>query len=205
MNVAVAAFPFPAAMITSRQMATQTPDDERSRLAAALQRVANGDRKAFHEVYRRTSAKLFGVCLRIFAEREEAEDVLQEVYVSVWHKAGQFDPARASPITWLVTMARNRAIDRLRARGRRITTPIETIEEPADETASALDCMIEAEGETRIEYCLGRLSDGDATLIRTAFYEGATYNELAERSRQPLGTVKSRIRRAFLKLKECLG
>ena len=205
MNVAVAAFPFPAAMITSRQMATQTPDDERSRLAAALQRVANGDRKAFHEVYRRTSAKLFGVCLRIFAEREEAEDVLQEVYVSVWHKAGQFDPARASPITWLVTMARNRAIDRLRARERRITTPIETIEEPADETASALDCMIEAEGETRIEYCLGRLSDGDATLIRTAFYEGATYNELAERSRQPLGTVKSRIRRAFLKLRECLG
>ena len=205
MNVAVAAFPFPAAMITSRQMATQTPDDERSRLAAALQRVANGDRKAFHEVYRRTSAKLFGVCLRIFAEREEAEDVLQEVYVSVWHKAGQFDPARASPITWLVTMARNRAIDRLRARGRRITTPIETIEEPADESASALDCMIETEGETRIEYCLGRLSDGDATLIRTAFYEGATYNELAERSRQPLGTVKSRIRRAFLKLRECLG
>ena len=205
MNVAVAAFPFPAAMITSRQMATQTPDDERSRLAAALQRVANGDRKAFHEVYRRTSAKLFGVCLRIFAEREEAEDVLQEVYVSVWHKAGQFDPARASPITWLVTMARNRAIDRLRARGRRITTPIETIEEPADESASALDCMIETEGEARIEYCLGRLSDGDATLIRTAFYEGATYNELAERSRQPLGTVKSRIRRAFLKLKECLG
>ena len=205
MNAAVAAFPFPAAMITSRQMATQTPDDERSRLAAALQRVANGDRKAFHEVYRRTSAKLFGVCLRIFAEREEAEDVLQEVYVSVWHKAGQFDPARASPITWLVTMARNRAIDRLRARGRRITTPIETIEEPADESASALDCMIETEGETRIEYCLGRLSDGDATLIRTAFYEGATYNELAERSRQPLGTIKSRIRRAFLKLRECLG
>ena len=186
-------------------MAISPPDDERSRLAAALQRVANGDRKAFHEVYRRTSAKLLGVCLRIFAEREEAEDVLQEVYVSVWQKAGQFDPARASPITWLVTIARNRAIDRLRARGRRITTPIETIEEPADETASALDCMIEAEGETRIEYCLGRLSDGDATLIRTAFYEGATYGELAERSRQPLGTIKSRIRRAFLKLRECLG
>ena len=205
MNVAVAAFPFPAAMITSRQMATQTPDDERSRLAAALQRVAQGDRKAFHEVYRRTSAKLLGVCLRIFAEREEAEDVLQEVYVSVWHKAGQFDPARASPITWLVTMARNRAIDRLRARGRRIMTPLDTIGEPADESASALDCMIETEGETRIEYCLGRLSDGDATLIRTAFYEGATYSELAERSRQPLGTIKSRIRRAFLKLRECLG
>lgn len=205
MYLAVVAFPRTEAMIPSGQMATLTPDDERSRLTEALQGVANGDRKAFHEVYRRTSAKLFGVCLRIFAEREEAEDVLQEVYVSVWHKAGQFDPARASPITWLVTMARNRAIDRLRARGRRITTPIETIDEPADDSASALDCMIETEGEARIEYCLGKLSDGDATLIRTAFYDGATYGELAERSRQPLGTIKSRIRRAFLKLRECLG
>ncbi len=186
-------------------MATPSPNDERLSLVAALQRVAQGDRKAFHEVYRRTSAKLFGVCLRIFADREEAEDVLQEVYVSVWHKAGQFDPARASPITWLVTMARNRSIDRLRARGNRITTPIDAIDEPADDRASALDCLIETEGEHRIEFCLNTLAAGDATLIRTAFFDGATYGELADRSRQPLGTIKSRIRRAFLKLRECLG
>lgn len=205
MNSRVTPSPCSKAVIPIRLMAAPTPDDERSRLVAALQRVALGDRKAFHEVYRRTSAKLFGVCLRIFAEREEAEDVLQEVYVSVWHKADQFDPARASPITWLVTMARNRAIDRLRARGKRITTPIDAIDEPADDSSSTLDCLIEAEGEQRIEYCLGTLPTGDAALIRTAFYEGATYGELAERSRQPLGTIKSRIRRAFLKLRECLG
>jgi RNA polymerase sigma factor (sigma-70 family) len=192
-------------MVPSDQMAAPESEHERSRLVAALQRVAAGDRNAFREVYRRTSAKLFGVCLRIFADREEAEDVLQEVYISVWNKAGQFDPGRASPITWLVTMARNRSIDRLRARGRTLTTPIDTIDEPEDESSSALDCMIETEGEQRIHFCLGTLSKGDAILIQTAFFEGSTYSDLAQRSNQPLGTIKSRIRRAFLKLRDCLG
>jgi RNA polymerase sigma factor (sigma-70 family) len=87
----------------------------RSQLAAALARVAAGDRAALRIVYQDTSAKLFGVCLRILNDRGEAEDVLQDVYVTVWRKAGSFDPARASPITWLVAIARNRAIDRLRS------------------------------------------------------------------------------------------
>ena len=90
---------------------------ERAALVAALRRVAEGDRTALQDVYRRTSAKLFGVCLRIFDSREEAEDVLQDVFIMIWQKANQFDPSRASPITWLVTMTRNRAIDRLRAGG----------------------------------------------------------------------------------------
>ena len=131
--------------------------------------------------------------------------MLQDVYVTIWQKAGQFDPARASPITWLVTMARNRAIDRLRSRGGRVTTPIDSVEEPADESASALDMLIEAEGDHAIIQCLDGLDNGDAALIRTAFYQGATYNELAERSSTPLGTVKSRIRRALLKLRDCLS
>src|SRR5258707_3033258 len=87
----------------------------RSQLAAALVRVATGDRAAFRMVYQDTSAKLFGVCLRILNDRSEAEDVLQEVYVTVWRKAAGFDPARASTITSLVTIARNGAIDRLRS------------------------------------------------------------------------------------------
>ena len=179
-------------------------DSERSHLTAALERVANGDRVAFQEVYRRTCAKLLGVCLRISTDREEAEDVLQEVYVTVWQKAAQFDAARASPITWLVTMARNRAIDRLRASGRRITTPIDAIAEPADETASPLDRVLAAEGEHSIATCIEELSPGDAVLIRTAFFEQATYAELATRADLPLGTVKSRIRRALIKLRGCL-
>src|SRR5215831_3598924 len=91
------------------------PDENRSQLVAALARVAGGDRAALQTVYQGTSAKLFGVCLRILNDKSEAEDVLQEVYLTVWRKASSFDPARASPITWLVAIARNRSIDRLRA------------------------------------------------------------------------------------------
>ena len=180
-------------------------DSERALLTAALYRVADGDRSAFHDVYRRTCAKLLGVCLRISTDREEAEDVLQEVYVTVWQKAAQFDAARASPITWLATMARNRAIDRLRAGGRRITTPIEAIAEPADETPGALDRLLAAGEEHSIATCIEELATGDAVLVRTAFFEQATYAELATRAGLPLGTVKSRIRRALIKLRGCLS
>jgi len=89
-------------------------DVKRKQLAAALNRVAHGDRPALRLVYDMTSAKLFGACLRILNDRSEAEDVLQEVYLTVWNKAAGFDEARASPITWLVAIARNRAIDRAR-------------------------------------------------------------------------------------------
>src|SRR5438105_3862032 len=91
-------------------------DATRSQLVAALVRVAGGDRAALRIVYQDTSAKLFGVCLRILKDRGEAEDVLQDVYVTVWRKADSFDPGRASPITWMVAIARNRSIDRLRSR-----------------------------------------------------------------------------------------
>src|SRR5262249_61279072 len=91
-------------------------DATRSQLAAALVRVASGDRAALRLVYRDTSAKLFGVCLCILNDRSEAEDVLQDVYVTVWRKAAAFDPGRASPITWMVAIARNPGIARLRRR-----------------------------------------------------------------------------------------
>ena len=101
-------------------------DANRSLIAAALGRIPAGDRTALQTVYRLTSAKLFGVCLRILGERGEAEDVLQEVYVTVWRKAADFDASRASPMTWLIAIARNRSIDRLRAsRQSRNMAPIE--------------------------------------------------------------------------------
>ncbi len=180
-------------------------DCERSLLTAALQRVAQGDRSAFHEVYQRTCAKLLGICLRISRDREEAEDVLQEVYVTVWQKATQFDPARSSPITWLATMVRNRAIDRLRAGARRSDMSIDAIDEPADEEPGVLERMLDAEGEHDIATCIEELPKGDAVLVRTAFFEQITYAELAERAGIPLGTVKSRIRRALIKIRACLS
>lgn len=178
---------------------------ERAALSAALRRVAEGDREALQEVYRRTSSKLFGVCLRIFPGQSEAEDALQDAFITIWQKAGSFDPARASPITWLVTLTRNRAIDRLRASGKRMTAPIEAASAIADEAPDAEACLIAADDRARIATCMETLASGDAIMIRTAFFEGATYTDIADRATLPLGTVKSRIRRALMKLKECLA
>ena len=178
---------------------------ERAALSAALARVGQGDRVALHEVYRRTASKLFGVCLRIFPEPSDAEDALQDAFVIVWQKAGSFDPARASPITWLVTLTRNRAIDRLRASGRRLTAPLELAVDVADDAPDAEACLIASDDRARIAQCMDALASSDATMIRTAFFEGATYADIADRASVPVGTVKSRIRRALMKLKACLA
>ncbi|MCA3256063.1 MAG: sigma-70 family RNA polymerase sigma factor, partial [Alphaproteobacteria bacterium] len=109
----------------------------REDLGSALQRVAAGDRVALRFVYDNLSAKLFGVCLRILGDRQDAEDVLQDVFVTIWHKAAEFDPARASPVTWAATIARNRAIDRFRSRGRRSAAPLDEAAEIADDAPTA--------------------------------------------------------------------
>jgi RNA polymerase sigma factor (sigma-70 family) len=179
-------------------------DDARERLAEALGRVARGERAALGDVYSATSAKLFGVCLRILPDREEAEDVLQEAYLTVWRKAAAFDPALGSPITWLVTLTRNRALDRLRSRRPIATEPLDLAESVADEALPA-DGLIEMDQEAaRLAACLGELPAADGILIRAAFFQGSSYPELAARAALPLGTVKSRIRRALLKLRGCL-
>ncbi len=181
------------------------PDGNRALIAAALARIPTGDRAALQTVYRLTSAKLFGVCLRILGERSEAEDVLQEIYVTVWHKAADFDAARASPMTWLIAIARNRAIDRLRAtRRNRRMDPIDAANEIADDAAPADDALESAQDHARLHHCLGGLADHERSALRAAFFDGNTYEELAERMKVPLGTMKSWIRRAMIKLKACL-
>ena len=179
--------------------------DGRATLVAALARVAAGERIALQTTYRLTSAKLFGVCLRILNDRAEAEDVLQEVYVTVWQKAADFDPQRASPMTWLITIARNRAIDRLRASGQaRRMQPIEEAADIAD-AAPLPEAMLEdAESHAKLRGCLGSLAEHEQKALRGAFFDGNTYEELAARMSVPLGTMKSWIRRALMKLKTCL-
>jgi RNA polymerase sigma-70 factor (ECF subfamily) len=174
-------------------------------LAANLAAVAGGDREAFERLYRSTSAKLFGICLRMLSDREEAEDVLQEVYVTVWGKASQFDAERASAITWLAMIARNRAIDRLRtapASARHASA--EVIETMADPSASPVGEAEAALQRTRLDHCMEQLEQRRRSLIRTAFFEGTTYEELARRIGSPLGTVKSWIRRGLMQLRACL-
>ncbi|MFP7722857.1 sigma-70 family RNA polymerase sigma factor [Lysobacter sp. A3-1-A15] len=174
-------------------------------LADHLVAVAGGDRRAFERVYTATSSKLFGVCLRVLPDRQEAEDVLQEVYATVWRKAGQFDASRASPITWLAMIARNKAIDRLRATPSAArTAPIELAETVADPAASPVSEAEASVDRERLGYCMDQLETRRRSLIRTAFFEGATYEELAQRIGSPIGSVKSWIRRGLMQLRACL-
>jgi RNA polymerase sigma factor (sigma-70 family) len=178
---------------------------ERAALISALARVAEGDRDALRIVYDATSAKLFGVCLRISQDREGAEDILQNVYLKVWDRAGRFDAERASPITWLCAIARNTAIDWRRANGRPAMLPQSAADQIADESASA-DELIDADGQrARIFECLDGLEPTHGKAIRSAFYDGLTYSQLAEAMAVPLGTMKSWVRRGLLQLKGCLG
>jgi RNA polymerase sigma factor (sigma-70 family) len=180
-------------------------DARRCQLAAAINRVAAGDQAALRLVYAETSAKLFGVCLRILGERSEAEDVLQEVYLTVWRKAASFEESVASPITWLVAIARNRSIDRLRAGGAsRASLPIEAAAEVPDPGLSAVERLEIGEDQARLRDCLHELEERQSVAIRSAFIDGFTYDELAAKANVPLGTMKSWIRRGLLKLRACL-
>ena len=177
----------------------------RKRLADALGRVASGSESALAEVYDHTAAKLFGICLRILGNRSDAEDALQEVYINVWSKAGSFDPERASPITWLAALARNRAIDKLRSVGTRTYEPVEDALQVAD-TRPRADASIESSQESaRLSACIDQLEGRQSEAIRTAFLQGVTYAQLATRKGVPLATMKSWVRRGLLNLRECLG
>lgn len=175
----------------------------RDELRGLLGQVVARDSAALKELYERTSAKLYGICLRLLRDEAEAQDVLQEVYVTVWNKAISYDPARASAITWLATLARNRSIDRLRRR-RAPTDGLENALEIADERPSSLDVLEQAEDALRLQRCLEQLEEKARSAIRAAFFDGATYPELAKREGIPLPTVKSWVRRGLIRLRGCL-
>ncbi|MEO5773854.1 MAG: sigma-70 family RNA polymerase sigma factor [Sphingomicrobium sp.] len=172
-------------------------------LTSALYRVTAGDRDGLKTLYRSTSAKLFGICLRLLGNENEAEDVLQEVYVTVWQKAGQFDRTKSSPITWLATIARNRSIDRLRLKRVR-TESVEAGLHVADESPLPFDIVELGQQQDRLSRCLDELDDRQSQVIRAAFLNGASYPELAAREAVPLGTLKSWVRRGLLHLRGCL-
>ncbi|MCA1654331.1 MAG: sigma-70 family RNA polymerase sigma factor [Sphingomonadales bacterium] len=173
-------------------------------MVEALVATGREDRAAFRTLYRLTSAKLFGICLRICQDRSAAEDVLSDVYLLIWRRAGAFEPGRASPITWLATLARNRAIDWRRSAASRPVTPLDDAPDIADEEPSAIDLLLSAEQGQRLHLCLDALEERQGAAIRTAFFDGATYAELAERQSVPLGTLKSWVRRGLMRLKDCL-
>ena len=176
----------------------------RARLTEALVATGAEDEPAFRRLYNLTSAKLFGICLRICGERQAAEDVLQDVYLTIWRRAGGYEPGRASPISWLATIARNRAIDWRRAKGVRPTSAIGEAAEVPSGDPSAVDLLLSAEDDRKLHLCLDQLDAAQRDAIRTAFFDGLTYAELAERRGVPLGTMKSWVRRGLIRLRGCL-
>ncbi len=182
-----------------------TTDVARARLVEALVATGAEDRAAFSTLYKLTSAKLFGVCLRICGDRGAAEDVLSEVYLTIWRRAGAFEPGRASPISWLATIARNRAIDWRRSAGRKTMVMLDDAPDVPDPDPSAEENLIQGDEDRRLHLCLDELEDKQRGAIRTAFFGGLTYAELAERDGVPLGTMKSWVRRGLIRLKDCLS
>ncbi|MBD2842653.1 sigma-70 family RNA polymerase sigma factor [Erythrobacter rubeus] len=187
--------------------ATPTPasPEAREALRAAMVRLSEGDSAALEQIYTATRVKLFGICFRILGDQKEAEDALQDVYVNLWQRAGRYDPDRASPISWLATFARNRAIDRLRTgKVRGGAVPVEEAAPLPDAGPLADQMMIDGERAARVHACLDTLENPARTNIRAAFFDGKTYAQLAESADVPLGTMKSWIRRGMMKLRTCL-
>ncbi len=176
-----------------------------STLEALLAQVAIGNRAAFETLYRGTASRLFGICLRVLAQRSEAEDALQDVYTAVWRKAVQFDPAKASANAWLAMIARNKAIDRLRSLpAHQARAGLELADNVEDPGASLPQQVQAATDRAQLEHCLERLEPRRRSLIRAAFFDGLTYEELALKIEAPLGSIKSWIRRGLMQLRECL-
>ncbi|PZX57419.1 RNA polymerase sigma-70 factor (ECF subfamily) [Cereibacter changlensis] len=171
-------------------------------LAPLMSRIAAQDRAAFRALYSAASAKLFGTLLRILGNRSEAEDALQEVFTRVWLKAARFDPERGRAMTWLIAIARNHAIDRLRARPDREDG--EETEQLADERPGVEAGLI-ARGEARrVVECLETLEPDRAEAVRGAYLGGLSYQQLASRFDVPLNTMRTWLRRSLLRLKDCL-
>jgi RNA polymerase sigma-70 factor (ECF subfamily) len=176
-----------------------------SRLEPLLAQIALGSRTAFEALYRATSAQLYGICVRVLGDRDEAQDALQEVYTTVWRQARQFDPRRAGAINWLAMLTRNKAIDRRRALARGgVTVPIDDVGDITDANDSTLLGAQTLAQRSQLEGCLEQLDERRRSLIRSAFFQALTYEELARRLGSPLGSVKSWIRRGLTQLRECL-
>jgi RNA polymerase sigma-70 factor (ECF subfamily) len=173
-------------------------------VAALISRVALRDRQAFRDLYGRTSAKLFGVCLRILKDRAEAEEALQEVYVKVWQRADRYQTGGYSPISWLVAVARNHCLDMLRAR-KPASEDLDLALEVADAGPNPEQAAAESAERSRIDACLDRLEADRADAVRGAYLDGHTYEELAARHGVPLNTMRTWLRRSLMRLRECLS
>jgi RNA polymerase sigma-70 factor (ECF subfamily) len=170
-----------------------------------LAAVAKGDEAAFERLYQATRAKLYGVALRILRRADLADEVIQEAYLKIWNSAGQFDPAVASPITWMVAIARNRAIDLVRKKSELSIKEEPAVLEVAAENPHPLAKREMSEELTRLLVCMGALDEEHRRLVLLAYYSGWGRDQLAAQFDKPVNTIKTWLRRALADIRECLG
>ncbi len=174
-------------------------------LVVLLAAIANGDVAAFEQLYGATRAKLYGVLLRILGKPELAEEVMQETYLKVWKMADKFDSTLASPITWMVAIARNRAIDIVRKKGEvSIEDESEAMEVAAD-TPAPLARREMTEELKRLLSCLGKLDPEKQRIVLLAYYSGWSRDQLAKKLDIPMNTIKTWLRRSLLEIRGCMG
>jgi RNA polymerase sigma-70 factor (ECF subfamily) len=174
-------------------------------LVFLLERTAAEDRTAFSALYAATSAKLYGIILRILRRRDIADEILQEVYVQIWERAGYYDAAKGAPITWMVAIARNRALDEVRRK-----SPISIEDTPevmsmCGEEEHPLDRVAKSQELARLNLCLEALDSNRRELVLLAYREGLSREALGARFSRPPATIKSWLRRSLLQLRDCLG
>jgi RNA polymerase sigma-70 factor (ECF subfamily) len=173
-------------------------------LVALLAAVAKGDQLAFERLYAATRAKLYGVILRILRRPDLADEVMQETYLKIWNAVGQFNPGVASPITWMVAIARNRAIDLARKKADVAAEEVPEVLELAAETSDPLAARERSEELERLLGCLGRLDPDQRRLVLLAYYNGMSREQLATKFDRPVNTIKTWLRRSILAVRECL-
>ena len=174
-------------------------------LAELIAASARGDEQAFHRLYRATSGALFGMALRMLKRRDWAEEVLQECFVSLWRHAPDYNAGRAAPMTWMTSIVRNRCLDWLRRPRPEVADEDGALTEAAESgNPGPLDELERMKSAHALNRCLGELEARQRQAIALAFYDGLSHAELASHLREPLGTVKTWVRRGLLKLKACL-
>jgi RNA polymerase sigma-70 factor (ECF subfamily) len=181
------------------------PEEAQIDDVALLKAIAGKDDKALAQLYDRYRVVLFGLLVRILRNREEAEDVLQEVFLQVWRRASDYDANRGRPFTWLVTLARSRAIDRLRSVASRERVVAASARDPVEETSDAIADAVRSEQRGIVTSALSQLPEEQQRPLVLAYFDGLTQSEIADRLGAPLGTVKTRMRTGMLKLREALG
>ncbi|WP_355660041.1 sigma-70 family RNA polymerase sigma factor [Halomonas salifodinae] len=181
------------------------PDASQHYLIDQLAACARGDALAFERLYRASSSHLYAILLRIVRDESAAQDCLQQLYVRLWHVAGQYDPSRARPMTWLATLARNIGIDWLRRQKPQDSTDGDALLDGLSGDDDPEAHSIQAQLQHELRDCLDTLTGTQRQAMELAYFQGLTHSELAESLAQPLGSIKSWIRRGLEKLKTCLS